>query len=1026
MTEIAVSPRRWRASLAFLFVTVVPAARFADAGETVATLKLPPGFVAEVVAGPPLVQHPLMACFDDQGRLYVTDAAGVNLDEKELQEQLPNGIRRLEDADGDGRFDRSTMFADRMTFPNGGAWHGDSLYVASAPFIWRLRDQDGDGVAEERTKLIGEFGFIGNAADIHGCFIGPEGRLWWCDGRHGHEVRDKDGAIISQGESARIFSCRLDGSDFRTHCGGGMDNPVEIDFTPTGDVLGTVNLFYQTRGDCLVHWLPGGRYPRDDQPQCLAEFRRTGDLLGPVFNYGHVAVSGAMRYRGDSLGPEFRESWFVCEFNTHQVNVTRLAPSGSTYGAERADFLRSESIDFHPTDVLEDADGSLLVIDTGGWFRYGCPTSQVAKPEIAGAIYRIRRADAPRVDDPRGNQIEFAKADEQKLLKLLGDDRWVVQDRAQQELVRRGEASVQGLLATTESQNPHARVLAAWAIHQISPSTARALMDAPDPQVKQVAMQSAGWNADSQATASLAASLTSPGAAIRRTAAEALGRCGAHAHTSALLDAVRFALDRAEEHALIFAAIEAGDVPALAAGLRSPHPAVQRAALMALEQVSPAAVDRDAVLAMLGSTEPLAVREAMSSVAKRADWTEAMPARWRAWLAEPLDAARAEWLRGALIAFSGDAATQAFVAEQLQSSAVNTSVKVLLLDVVRSSELAPPPSNWIAALEAGSQSEDPQLRLAFVRAAAGVRDSRLTGALMSAAQSPEESTRLSAIRGLAVLGAKLDDQDWASLIAAWNSATDEAARSEWSAAVARAELSEAQLLQLAAAIPQAQPLELAALLPAFRRGRTSDVGLALVQSLAQHEGLAVVSYAEVRAALAGFPSDVRDAMEKLLADREVVSEDQQARLAEFDARSGSGDIDRGRALFFGARAACSACHRAESRGAAIGPDLSHIAAIRTRRDLGESILYPSLTLARGYDTLLTLSTKDGLVYHGLVERESSDALYVRTGQRELVRVDREEIDEQAPSRVSIMPQGFGELLSDAELDDLTAYLLSLR
>ncbi len=676
--------------------------------------------------------------------------------------------------------------------------------------------------------------------------------------------------------------------------------------------------------------------------------------------------------------------------------------------------------------MLEDADGSLLVIDTGGWFRYGCPTSQVAKPEIAGAIYRIRRADAPRVGDPRGNKMGFSQANEPALLKLLADDRWVVRDRAQRELIRRGETSIQGLLATVGSESPHARVLAAWAIHQIDPSATRALMDASDPQVKQVAMQSAGWTADLQATTSLAASLTSPDAAIRRTAAEALSRCGAHAQTPALLDAVRFALDRAEEHALIFAAIEAGDAPALADGLRSPHPAVQRAALMALEQVAPAAVDREDVLAMLGSTDPLTVREAMNSVAQRADWTSAMPAHWRAWLAEPLDAARAAWLRGALVAFSGDAATQSFIAEQLQNHAVKAAVKALLLDVVQGSELAPTPSTWIAALEAGSQADDPQLRMAFVRAAASVRDPRLSGALTNAARLDDEPTRLAAIRGLAELGAKLDDQDWASFVAAWQSASGEAERSKWSSAVARADLSEAQLSQLAAAIPQAQPLELAALLPAFRRGRTRDVGLALVQSLAQHEGLALLPYADVRAALAGYPDEVRAAMEKLLAAREVVTEDQQTRLAAFDARSSNGDVDRGRVLFFGARAACSACHRAESRGAAIGPDLSHIAAIRTRRDLGESILYPSLTLARGYDALLTLSTKDGLVFHGLAERESSDALYLRTAQRELVRVDRAAIEEQAPSRVSIMPQGFGELLSEAELDDLTAYLMSLR
>ena len=55
------------------------------------------------------------------------------------------------------------------------------------------------------------------------------------------------------------------------------------------------------------------------------------------------------------------------------------------------DFLTSRDPDFHPTDVIEDADGSLLVLDTGAWFIHGCPISRVAKPEIKGAIYRIRR-----------------------------------------------------------------------------------------------------------------------------------------------------------------------------------------------------------------------------------------------------------------------------------------------------------------------------------------------------------------------------------------------------------------------------------------------------------------------------------------------------------------------------------------------------------------------------------------------------------------------------------------------------------
>ena len=59
-----------------------------------------------------------------------------------------------------------------------------------------------------------------------------------------------------------------------------------------------------------------------------------------------------------------------------------------------------DNSDFHPTDVIEDADGSLLVIDTGGWYKLCCPTSQLAKPDVLGAIYRIQRTGQARLGDP--------------------------------------------------------------------------------------------------------------------------------------------------------------------------------------------------------------------------------------------------------------------------------------------------------------------------------------------------------------------------------------------------------------------------------------------------------------------------------------------------------------------------------------------------------------------------------------------------------------------------------------------------
>src|SRR5207302_3156366 len=80
------------------------------------TFTLPAGFEVELVAGPPLVDRPIVADFDEQGRLYVSDSSGSN-DKVAVQlEKKPHRIVRLKDTDGDGRFDKSIVFADKMMF----------------------------------------------------------------------------------------------------------------------------------------------------------------------------------------------------------------------------------------------------------------------------------------------------------------------------------------------------------------------------------------------------------------------------------------------------------------------------------------------------------------------------------------------------------------------------------------------------------------------------------------------------------------------------------------------------------------------------------------------------------------------------------------------------------------------------------------------------------------------------------------------------------------------------------------------
>ncbi len=162
-------------SIASLMLLVAATAGMARADELKLdgrTIAVPSGFTIERIASAPLVDRPITAAFDDEGCLYVADSSGSNDKvEKQLKEK-PHRIVRLEDTDGDGKFDRRTVFADRMMFPEGTMWFDGSLYVAAPPSIWKLTDSNGDGVADKRVEWFQGKTLTGCANDLHGPYLG--------------------------------------------------------------------------------------------------------------------------------------------------------------------------------------------------------------------------------------------------------------------------------------------------------------------------------------------------------------------------------------------------------------------------------------------------------------------------------------------------------------------------------------------------------------------------------------------------------------------------------------------------------------------------------------------------------------------------------------------------------------------------------------------------------------------------------------------------------------------------------------
>ncbi len=242
---------------------------------------------------------------------------------------------------------------------------------------------------------------------------------------------------------------------------------------------------------------------------------------------------------------------------------------------------------------------------------------------------------------------------------------------------------------------------------------------------------------------------------------------------------------------------------------------------------------------------------------------------------------------------------------------------------------------------------------------------------------------------------------------------------------AQAPLNAAQLQTLADKVAAAGPLETGRLVAAFEQSSDGRVGKALVQALGRSPGLASLSPGSLRGAVRNYPADVRDAAEALLRKIDVGAAEQKRHLTELQSVLDGGDADKGRVVFLSGRTACSACHTVNGQGGRVGPELSKIGSIRAPADLLESVVYPSATIVRGYETY-NVETKDGRHFIGLLARETPDAVFLKTADRMEVRVPRAAIDSIAPGRQSLMPQGLEGKMSRDELRDLIAFLRSLK
>ena len=1004
-------------------------------------INVPKGFEVEMVAGPPLTSHPMLACFDDRGRLYVAESTGVNADGSVLAQSPPHEIRILEDANGDGRFDKSKVFADKLTFPQGILWHDGAIYASSPPHFWRLRDTDGDDVADEREILATGFPFRGMSDDMHGASLGPDGRIYFATGRFPQKIRRPNGPVIHEGTNPQIVRCRPDGSELEVFCGA-MGNAVGTAFTDAGDCFasGTFGVNASGKRDVLNHCVEGASYPV--LGQVVNEHKWTGGEMPNLTQFGASASSDLMIYRGETFGPEYRGNLFSALFNMHKISRHILEADGATYRCHNEDFLTSPNADFHPTDVQEDADGSLIVVDTGAWFLIGCPTSVIAKPQLSGAIYRIKRSGAKPPTDPYGLAIQWDKLQPSQLVTLFHDDRFAVRDRAMRTLAAQGETVVPVLREVLNENSPvRIRLNSVWTLARInSPeatAAARLALTDSNEGVRQAAATAAGLSRDRDSVSQLLEIVgKDPSAPARREAATALGRIGTKEAVPSLLSSLSGVTDRFLDHSLVLALIRLDDRERTVAGLNDRSPDIRRGALIALDQMDHGKLSQGDVTRALETDNARVQRTALEVIARHRGWANQITQLSMGWLAEPeLSEDRKAALQGVLLAFAKDKSVQQLIAGSLISEKSPQWTRLLLLDVIGRSELKAIPSAWQKPLLNSLVAADAETARAAVTAITAVNQSlekqNALGReeLLSVARNNKQpdDLRVSAAAAGLQPGQDIPADLFELLAAQCRAENPPVTRLAAAGVIGSAKVNAQQRDRVVELVAQAGPLEMPSLVRTFENADSGSIDGKLIQALEKSPGISALPGDRLVKLLEKVPAEIRSEADALLRKCHVDLGSQRKRLDELkDALSG-GDPERGRNLFFGAKATCSACHRIGEEGANIGPNLAGIGEIRTRRDLLEAVVFPSASFARNFEPYSVLTTS-GIPHSGIISRTTSDSIYLVTPERTTLRIPRSEIEDDGivPAKISIMPQGLDRILSPQELQDLLAFLTAER
>jgi putative membrane-bound dehydrogenase-like protein len=919
--------------------------------------RLPKGFRIDLLASEPDLLDPVAMAFDEDGRIYVAEMADYPLGP-------PSGrIKRLEDLDGDGKFDRCTLFADRVPYPTGVLpWRGGVL-VTAAPDILYFKDADGDGKAELREVVFTGFVEGNQQHRVNGLQFGLDNWIHGSNGDSGGNIRRPDAA------DGKRISIRGTDYRFRADYTGFEPSSGHAQFANTFDDWG--NRFINDNSNHIRHpVLPLrylGRNPQLSVPTVeemisdhggsspVYPISKLQERPNDLFAAGRFTSACSVTvYRADAFGEAYRGSAFVCEPVHNLVHCDLLVPKGASFTAKRAiedaEFLASVDNWFRPVNLCVGPDGALYVVDMyRGIIEHPqwIPLEMQRRVDLRagqdrGRIWRV----APEEGLPPARP-SLGKASAAELAGQLENPNAWWRTTAQRLLIERQDRSaIPPLRTMLGSPSSRARVHALWTLEGLGGlediHVEAALRD-PEPWVRVHALRLSEPRLGDAAVRRQAVALADDASPrVRFQAAFSLGGLKDDA-----LDALAGIVVRdAEDRWVRFAVLSSipGRPTEFLSRVRSRAPEF-------LDGPRPGALELVRQLADLAgaSRDPALVGAWLKALA---DGAGESPARWRLVALSALGPSIRRWgmPMDRLLEGSGVSATVAAWRRRLADAACDGAREV---------------AERVNALDLLGLLPDPALQ------------ERLEGLLRP--QEPQE-VQAAVIRALA---AWPGNPVATRLLDGWARYTGTVRREVLAAVFAR-------------------PDQVPRVLERLEKGEIRAVELEAHHrdALLKHSNAGVRERAK-KALEAKNAGEIDALIDAVFAKMEKLTPDAVA----------------GEKVY---QTSCAVCHRLHGQGVDVGPNLGSVAG-RDRKALLTDLLNPNRAVAPQYQVYLVKTPTQELI-SGIIVAETPQSVTLRRAQGEQTTVLRRDILEIKAWPASLMPEGLDAALSAQNFADLIEYL----